>query len=127
MLLLDHTLLPCVRLKEDGLKKLLQVRRRRRRRAALLTINTLEHRRHSCFVQVGDSLGHKCRRPLLAIVSKLRPSAEQKAKKAQQAKDAKKKKDDDVDQDEDDNDENEPPAKEEEKKTPSKRRVRRSS
>ena len=64
---------------------------------------------------------------LLAIVSKLRPSAEQKAKKAQQAKDAKKKKDDDVDQDEDDNDENEPPAKEEEKKTPSKRRVRRSS
>merc|ERR1711990_1406743 len=59
---------------------------------------------------------------LLAIVSKLRPSAEQKAKKAQQAKDAKKKKDD-----EDDNDENEPPAKEEEKKTPSKRRVRRSS
>ena len=65
---------------------------------------------------------------LLAVVSKLRPSAEQKAKKAQQVKDAKKKKDDDADADEDDdNDENEPPATEDEKKTPSKRRVRRSS
>ena len=65
---------------------------------------------------------------LFIAVKSMRPTDEQKSKKAQQAKDAKKKKDDDVKEDDDENegDENEPPA-EDEKKTPSKRRVRRSS
>jgi len=66
---------------------------------------------------------------LFIAVKSMRPTDEQKSKKAQQAKDAKKKKDDDVKEDDDDEnegDENEPPA-EDEKKTPSKRRVRRSS